>query len=146
MQVLSGVGWAAALAGLMEYASTSGTRGAEGLFMGSFFAVLALARVYALMQKDIKKGSDDENELEILVMLIQKYESEKYPIPSPNPIEAIKFRMEQLGISESEFSKIIGFRSRKSELFSGARKLNLNMIRKLHDVLHIPAEVLIQEY
>ena len=106
----------------------------------------ALARVYALMQKDIKKGSDDENELEILVMLIQKYESEKYPIRSPNPIEAIKFRMEQLGISESEFSKIIGFRSRKSELFSGARKLNLNMIRKLHDVLHIPAEVLIQEY
>lgn len=106
----------------------------------------ALSRAYILMQKDIKKGSDDENELEILVLLIQKYETEKYPIPSPNPIEAIKFRMEQLGISEAEFSKIIGFRSRKSELFSGARKLNLSMIRKLHDVLNIPAEVLIQEY
>lgn len=106
----------------------------------------ALSRAYILMQKEIKKGSDDENELEILVLLIQKYETEKYSIPSPNPIEAIKFRMEQLGISETEFSKIIGFRSRKSELFSGARKLNLTMIRKLHDVLNIPAEVLIQEY
>ncbi|MFN8239035.1 MAG: transcriptional regulator [Chitinophagales bacterium] len=106
----------------------------------------ALARAYALLQKDLKKGSDEENELEILVLLIQKYEAEKYPIPAPNPIEAIKFRMEQLGISEAEFSKIIGFRSRKSELFSGARKLNLNMIRKLHEALHIPAEVLIQEY
>lgn len=106
----------------------------------------ALQRAYILMQKDIKKGSVEENELEILVLLIQKHETEKYPIPAPNPIEAIKFRMEQLGISETEFSKIIGFRSRKSELFSGKRKLNLSMIRKLHDVLHIPAEVLIQEY
>ena len=51
-----------------------------------------------------------------------------------------------MGINDQEFSKIIGFRSRKSELFSGKRKLNLNMIRKLHDALHIPAEVLIQEY
>ncbi|HQO32187.1 MAG TPA: hypothetical protein PK534_08275, partial [Chitinophagales bacterium] len=106
----------------------------------------ALTRAYHLMQKDIKKGSDEENELEILVLLIQKYETEKYPIPSPNPLEAIKFRMEQLGISEAELSGIIGYRSRKSELFSGARKLNLNMIRKLHEALHIPADVLIREY
>ena len=106
----------------------------------------ALERAYILMQQNIKKSSDEENELEILVLLIQKYESEKYPLAAPNPIEAIKFRMEQLGITESEFSKIIGFKSRKSELFSGKRKLSLNMIRKLHDSLHIPADVLIQEY
>ena len=106
----------------------------------------ALERAYILMQQNIKKGSAEENELEILVLLIQKYESEKYPLAAPNPIEAIKFRMEQLGITESEFSKIIGFKSRKSELFSGKRKLSLNMIRKLHDSLHIPADVLIQEY
>lgn len=104
----------------------------------------ALSRLEAIF--DAKRNSKLGDELELLSLLIDNYEKDKFPIDLPDPIEAIKFRMEQLGISESEFSKIIGFRSRKSELFSGARKLNLNMIRKLHDVLHIPAEVLIQEY
>ena len=81
---------------------------------------------------DAKKGTDKGDELEILGMLIENYENEKFPINFPDPVEAIKFRMEQLGISEAELSGIIGYRSRKSELFSGARKLNLNMIRKLH--------------
>ncbi len=106
----------------------------------------ALARVYALMQKDIKPDSKESDELEILSILVKEYENVHYPVPKPNPLEAIKFRLEQLNMSESELSVILGFRSRKSEILTGKRKLNLSMIRKLHETLHIPAEVLIQTY
>jgi HTH-type transcriptional regulator/antitoxin HigA len=68
------------------------------------------------------------------------------PFPKPNPIEAIKFRLEQMNMSEAELSQILGYRSRKSEILSGKRKLNLAMIRKLTEKLNIPAEVLIQNY
>jgi len=106
----------------------------------------ALARVYALMQKDLKPESKDSDELEILSILIKEYEQEHYPVPNPSPLEAIKFRLEQMGMSEAELSDILGYRSRKSEILSGKRKLSLAMIRKLNEVLHIPAEVLIQAY
>ena len=106
----------------------------------------ALARVYALMQKDLKPESKDSDELEILSILIKEYEQEHYPIPNPSPLEAIKFRLEQMGMSEAELSDILGYRSRKSEILSGKRKLSLAMIRKLNEILHIPAEVLIQAY
>ncbi len=98
------------------------------------------------MQKDIKESSKESDELEILVILVKDYENEHFPIPRPNPIEAIRFRLEQMEMSETELSEILGYRSRKSEILSGKRKLNLKMIRKLNDVLHIPAEVLIQPY
>jgi HTH-type transcriptional regulator/antitoxin HigA len=98
------------------------------------------------MQKDIKPDSKDSDELEILSILIKEYELEHYPIPKPAPLEAIKFRLEQMGMSETELSHILGHRSRKSEILSGKRKLSLTMIRKLNEVLHIPAEVLIQAY
>lgn len=62
------------------------------------------------------------------------------------PIEAIKFRLDQMNISEADLSDILGYRSRKSEILSGKRKLSLAMIRKLNEALHIPAEVLIQAY
>ena len=106
----------------------------------------ALARIYALMQKDIKEDSKQADELQILSLLVKDYEQEHYPVPMPNPIEAIKFRMEQMGLSESQLSAIIGYRSRKSEILSGKRKLSLQMIRKLHEQLSIPADVLIQSY
>jgi HTH-type transcriptional regulator/antitoxin HigA len=106
----------------------------------------ALARVYALMQKDLKPESKDSDELEILSILIKEYEQEHYPVPNPSPLEAIKFRLEQMGMSEAELSDILGYRSRKSEILSGKRKLSLAMIRKLNEILHIPAEVLIQAY
>lgn len=98
------------------------------------------------MQKDIKESSKESDELEILVILVKDYENEHFPIPRPNPIEAIRFRLEQMEMSETELSEILGYRSRKSEILSGKRKSNLKMIRKLNDVLHIPAEVLIQPY
>ena len=106
----------------------------------------ALAHVYELMQTDIIEGSETSDELEILSLLIKEYELIHYPISYPNPIEAIKFRMEQMNLSENELSDLLGTRSRKSEILSGKRKLSLSMIRKLRDILHIPAEVLIQAY
>lgn len=105
-----------------------------------------LERVYELMQKDIKPDSKDSDELEILSILVKEYENENYPISKPNSLEAIKFRLDQLNLSENELTKILGPYSLKSEFLSGKRKLSLAMIRKLNDKLNIPAEVLIQEY
>src|SRR5437762_11226377 len=103
----------------------------------------ALTRAYHLMQKNLKTGSKESDELEILSILIKEYEKATYPVPKPDPIEAIKFRLEQMNMTESDLSSILGYRSRKSEILSKKRKLNLKMIRKLNEVLHIPAEILI---
>ena len=106
----------------------------------------ALAQAYNLMQSDLLAESKESDELEVLSLLIKEYEQKHYPVPKPNPLEAIKFRIEQMNMSEAELSRILGHRSRKSEILSGKRKLSLAMIRKLNEVLHIPAEVLIQDY
>ncbi len=106
----------------------------------------ALARAYQLMQKDLKEGSKLSNELEIISLLIERYEDKHYPIPPPHPIEALKFRIEQGAIDDKELAKLLGGRSRKSEILSGKRKLSLNMIRALHKKLKIPAESLINDY
>ena len=106
----------------------------------------ALARVYELMQGEVKEDTVQSDELEILSILIKEYEIEHYSVPSPNPLDAIKFRLDQMGLSERELGDILGYRSRKSEILSGKRKLSLAMIRRLNEVLHIPAEVLIQAY
>ena len=106
----------------------------------------ALAGVYLLMQKNIKPDSRESDNLEILSILIKEYENEHYPVPKPGPLDAIKFRLEQMNMSEAELSEILGYRSRKSEILSGKRKLNLSMIRKIVERLHIPADVLIQAY
>jgi HTH-type transcriptional regulator/antitoxin HigA len=106
----------------------------------------ALVRVYELMQKGVKPESKDSDELEVLSILVKEYEVEHYAVPNPSPLEAIRFRLEQMGMSEAELSQILGYRSRKSEILSGKRKLSLAMIRKLNEILHIPAEVLIQAY
>ncbi|MEQ1624107.1 MAG: helix-turn-helix domain-containing protein [Sediminibacterium sp.] len=106
----------------------------------------ALERVYHLMQKDIQVGSKLSDELEVLSILIKEYENEFISLPKPNPIEAIKFRMEQMNMSDADLAQILGYRSRKSEILSGKRKLSLAMIRRLNDVLNIPAEALIQAY
>jgi HTH-type transcriptional regulator/antitoxin HigA len=106
----------------------------------------ALSRVSMLMQMDLDEDSDESNELDILSILVEHYEDKHYPIAVPNPIDAILFRLDQLGAEKSELSRILGTRSRQSEILSGKRKLSLDMIRKLHAVLHIPAESLIAAY
>ncbi len=105
-----------------------------------------LARIYILMQQDLKSDSAESDEMEVLSMLVKQYELEHFPVPKPAPLEAIKFRLEQMGMAETELSEILGNRARKSEILSGKRKLNLTMIRKLSERLHIPADVLIQVY
>ena len=105
-----------------------------------------LARIYELMQLDLQADTEESDELEILSMLVKKYEDEYYPVPEPSPLEAIKYRMEQLNISDAELSTILGARSRKSEILSGKRKLSLAMIRALKERLNISADILIQLY
>lgn len=106
----------------------------------------ALARVYDLMQTDLADNSPELDELEALSLFIEHYEDKHYPIASPSPIDAITFRLEQLGKEKSELAKILGTRARQSEILSGKRKLSLEMIRKLHAILGIPAESLIAAY
>ena len=95
---------------------------------------------------DAKNGSPEGDELEVLGILIEKYENEKFPISLPDPIEAIKFRMEQMGYNQNDLANIIGLKSRASEILNRKRKLSLEMIRQLHEKLHIPTDVLIQTY
>ena len=95
---------------------------------------------------DAQPGTAEGDELEVLGILIEKYEQEHYPIGYPDPIEAIKFRMEQMGYSQSDLAKVVGLKSRASEILNRKRKLTLDMIRQLHHALGIPTEVLIQSY
>jgi HTH-type transcriptional regulator/antitoxin HigA len=95
---------------------------------------------------DAKKGTELGDELEILSILIEKYENEKFPIDLPDPIEAIKFRMEQMGMKPKDLAKVVGYKSRVSEILNKKRKLSLNMIRKINETLLIPTEVLVQDY
>ena len=81
----------------------------------------ALSRIYDLMQTDIKKESAESDELEVLSLLVKEYELITYPIPKPKPLEAIKYKMEQMNITESQLAIILGSRSRKSEILSGKR-------------------------
>jgi HTH-type transcriptional regulator/antitoxin HigA len=105
---------------------------------------VALKRLEELFHSPIDSVEGDEAEL--LSVLIEKYEDEFYPIGAPDPIEAIKFRMEQMEMTNKELAQIIGYKSRVSEIFSRKRKLTLNMIRNLHDKLNIPYESLITKY
>jgi len=95
---------------------------------------------------DAKPGTREGDELEVLSILIEKYEDTKDRFDFPDPIEAIKFRMEQLGYNQTDLVRIVGFKSRVSEILNGKRKLTLDMIRKLNRALHIPTEVLVREY
>ena len=95
---------------------------------------------------DAKKGTEEGDELEILSVLIDNYENENFPMEMPDPISAIHFRMEQMGLKQKDLVDMIGFKSRVSEVMNKKRKLTLDMIRKLNADLNIPTEVLIQDY
>lgn len=95
---------------------------------------------------DAKKGTPEYDELDLLALVLEKYEAEKFPIKEPNPLDAIRFVMEQNNLSDDDLGKILNSRSRVTELFKGTRKLALSQIRLLNRHLHIPARTLIQEY
>ncbi|MCF8370231.1 MAG: hypothetical protein K9H64_01330 [Bacteroidales bacterium] len=104
----------------------------------------ALKRLEEIFHAPVNSKEGDE--AEVISILIEKYEDECYPIEAPDPIEAIKFRMEQMDMKQGDLSQIIGYKSRVSEIFSRKRKLSLRMIRNLHDKLKIPYESLIADY
>lgn len=105
---------------------------------------LALKRLEVIF--DAEPGTSEGEELDLLSLLIDNYEKIHYPIGLPDPIEAIKFRMEQLGYTQNDLAKVVGLKSRASEILNKKRKLSLEMIRQLHDKLNIPTDVLIQAY
>jgi HTH-type transcriptional regulator/antitoxin HigA len=103
----------------------------------------ALARIDAIFEA--RPGTPEGDELELLVHLVEEYEAARHPIDPPDPIEAIKFRMEQGGLKQVDLVSMIGNKSKVSEVLSGKRPLSLAMIRRLHKELGIPAHVLIRE-
>lgn len=103
----------------------------------------ALARIDELMAA--QEGSAEIGELQVLAILVERYERETFPIDAPSPVDAIRFRMEQMGYTQSDLARLLGSRSRASEIMTGTTKnLSINMIRRLHDQWRIPAEALIR--
>lgn len=101
--------------------------------------VSALSRIEALW--GAKKETPEGDEFEIWVTLLEAYEQKHYPIAPPDPIDAIKFRMEQMGMSKADMVQYLGSQSRVSEILSGKRSLTLRMIKALYKGLKIPAEI-----
>ncbi len=108
-----------------------------------YFAVLK--EVSALIDLDPATDSPEGDRLDVLGTLVQAYEAKHYPIDPPDPIDAIKFRMDQSGMTVKDLVPYIGPLNRVYEVLSHKRSLSLSMIRRLSDGLHIPAEVLIRE-
>lgn len=98
-----------------------------------------------LIDLDPDPGTSEGNRLEVLATIVESYEKERFPIKKPNPIEAIKIRMDDLGFRQQDLIPFIGSKSKVSEVLSGKRSLTLQMIKGLHKGLHIPAEILLQD-
>jgi len=105
----------------------------------------ALAEISVLMASDPELGSPDGDRLDVMATLVEAYEKKHYQIDPPDPVEAIKFRIEQGAITKKDLESIIGRSNRVSEILNRKRSLSLRMIRKLHYGLGIPAEVLLGE-
>jgi len=106
----------------------------------------ACARIFEIIQMNdapVLADSAEGEELDFLSILVEKYERENYPIPAPSPIEAIKFRMEQLDLKQADIAPLFGGKTRVSEVLNKKRPLTLKMISLLHEYLEIPLESLI---
>ena len=106
--------------------------------------IATLNQIDSLM--DAKPNTFQMDELEVLTTLVEAYEAQHYVIDAPDPIEAIKFRMEQEGLKQKDLVNIVGSKSRVSEILNKKRKLTIEMIRNLHKQLHIPVESLFLDY
>jgi HTH-type transcriptional regulator / antitoxin HigA len=105
----------------------------------------ALKAVSSYFDNEPEPGTEDADRFEVLLTLIQAYESRHFPVGLPDPIEAIKFRMEQSGLAIKDLEPMIGRTNRVYEVLNRKRPLTLPMIRRLHRGLGIPAEVLVAE-
>ncbi|HPN20058.1 MAG TPA: helix-turn-helix domain-containing protein [Chitinophagales bacterium] len=101
----------------------------------------ALHKIESLI--DCKQGSQEEQYLEAISILVHEYEKKHYPILPLEPIEVIKYKMEQEGLSQQDIAKYFGGKNRASEVLNGKRKLTLKMVKSLYNNLQIPAEVLL---
>ena len=106
---------------------------------------VALAEISKLMETDPDIDTPKGDRLDVLVTLVQAYEAQHFPMALPDPVEAIKFRMEQQGLKPKDLEPMIGKSNRVYEVLSRKRSLTIGMIRKLHSGLGIPAQSLIQE-
>ncbi|TVT80885.1 type II toxin-antitoxin system HigA family antitoxin [Pseudomonas sp. H3(2019)] len=104
----------------------------------------ALKEVSALFDNEPEPGTSEGDYFDIMITLIQAYEAKQFPVDLPNPIDAIKFRMEQSGLSAADLAPAIGRTNRVYEVLNGKRALTLPMIWKLHELFGIPAESLIK--
>jgi HTH-type transcriptional regulator/antitoxin HigA len=102
------------------------------------FSILRIEKLWGA-----KKDSPEGDELDLLVTLVESYEMKHYPIAPPDPVDAIKFRMEQMGISKAEMVKYLGSQNRVSEILNRKRNLTLRMVKSLYKGLKIPAEILL---
>ncbi len=105
---------------------------------------IALERLELIF--DASPNSKEGDEAEILSMLIDNYENKYYPIEAPDPIEAIKIRMEEMNLKQKDLVGIIGGKSRVSEILNRKKRLTVEMIRELEKILHISASVLVNNY
>jgi HTH-type transcriptional regulator / antitoxin HigA len=103
----------------------------------------ALELLHAIF--DAKPGTPEGDRAEMLAIVIEQYEERHHPICAPDPIEAIRFAMDQRGYSQSDLAEVLGSKSRASEVMSGKRKLTLSMIAKLHKQFRIPLESLVSD-
>lgn len=103
----------------------------------------AMARIDELW--GARAGSAEGDELEVLALLVERYEAQHEPMPPSDPVEAIKFRMDQQGLTPRDLVPYIGPSGRVSEVLNGKRRLSLGMIKRLHDGLHIPYENLLAD-
>jgi len=104
----------------------------------------ALREVSAYFDNEPEPGTEDGDRFDILLTLIEHYEAQQFPVDLPDPIEAIKFRMEQEGLTAKDLEAAIGKRNRVYEILNGKRNLTLAMVWKLHEMFGIPAESLIK--
>ena len=105
----------------------------------------ALGQIEALIATDPEPGSEGSDRLQVLATLVEEYEKRNFPLDRPDPVEAIRFRMEARGLRQSDLVQYIGSRSKVSEVLNRKRPLSLTMIRALAKGLGIPAEILIAE-
>jgi HTH-type transcriptional regulator / antitoxin HigA len=103
-----------------------------------------LARIEEIW--DAETGTPESDELDVLAILVEDYEERHHPIPPPDPIEAIKFRMKQMGLNRKDLEPYIGTRGRVSEVLNRKRSLSIDMIRNLSEGLGISADVLVAQY
>ena len=104
----------------------------------------ALAEIERYFAREPAAGSPEADRFDVLAALIAEYEQRHWPIDPPDPVAAIRARMEQAGYTQADLARLLGSRSRASEILAGRRGLTMEQARRLHEAWHIPAEALIQ--